>query len=146
MTAILLASLAILRTLSGELPLHVDPDAVVRIVWESADASGAIQRSDCQLKRPRGWTCGSQSSGDIGVVVISLAHEFAFVVIGRQGVIAEGTALWTRMIRAVVSSEPGGEIAEVTATTLKVSHPVARPNTRVLDVDPDAAVHVWPIA
>jgi hypothetical protein len=149
MTAMLLSAfvhLASLASLSGELPLQVEPDAVGRIAWVSGDMASAIQRSECQLRRPRGWTCEAQSPGDVGAVVIEMADLSAFVVIGREGVIASGTAPWTRMIRAVVSIGPTGEIAEVSATALRVWHPAARPNTRVLDVEPDGAVQVWAVA
>jgi len=146
MIAIALSTLVQVASLSGQLPAQVDPSAIARIVWVSGEMASTVQRSDCQLQPPRGWVCGEQSSGDVGVVVIETPDVYGFVLLGRQGVIASGMAQWARMIRASVPGREGLEVAAMSATALRISHPVARPNTRVLDVEPDADTRVWPIA
>jgi hypothetical protein len=146
MIAIVLSTLVQVASLSGELPAQVDAAAVTRIVWVSGETGSTVPRSDCQLQLARGWVCGAQSSGDIGVVVIETTEVCGFVVFGRQGLITSGVAPWARMIRATVPGGADGEIVEMSAAALRISHPTARPNTRVLDVEPDADIRVWPIA
>jgi len=130
--------------LLGELPPQVNPAAVTRLVWVSADTASAAQTVDCHLRPPRGWSCDTPSTDDTaaGVVVIETDDGVGFVVRNPTGVVASGIATWGRLLRVV----PAGSEAEVTAAALKVSRPIARPNTRSLEVEADAGVHVWVIS
>jgi len=146
MIAFVFSTLLQVASLSGELPSQVDPSAVTGIVWLSGEAASPVQRSDCQLQPPRGWTCGAQSLGEVGAVVIESADVHGFVLFGPKGAIGSGTAPWARMIRAMVPNTAGDEIVEMSAAALRLSRPSARPSTRVLDLEPDADVRVWSLA
>ena len=131
-----------MSALSGELPPGVEPSAVAQVVWVSAARASAAQASDCRLQPPRRWSCDIPSAeDDAGVVVIETDAGVAFVITGTDGAIASGVAPWGRLVRVL----PANEEMEVAAAALQIRRPVARPNTRVLDVEADDDVSIWPI-